>query len=438
MKISNLFELKANSKKDKPIYSSMMAVMGNTPKYTEVDYNAIAKEGYKGNWVIFRCMQEIIKSCIQLNWRVMRYNSKGEPEEIKNHPVLDVIKKPNPLYGQSELIKRAVAFYYIEGSAPFHKVVTTFKGVRNLYVYRPDKIKFDNTDDMNKPYKNIKYIGPTITDIQPENFMFWKNFNPLDEYDGLGRGMSVLEPILKNGDLLNSMVDWNTALLQNGGSLSGVISTTEVLGDTEFERAQETIKNKHQGKDSVGKFLLLDGGAVFSPTSINPKDMDWESGKNSTILDICIGMGIDPMLIGINEHSSYNNKNEAEKGLYLKTAIPLMQELADQLSIFLELQEGEYLDIDYSHIPCLQEDMKEMAEILNKSNDMTINEKRAKRGLEPVEGGDIIAPSGGFAIKDGKVYLPMGLVDIEEENHNSSTQNINNEDDEKENKSFMY
>ncbi|HID0796021.1 TPA: phage portal protein [Clostridium botulinum] len=437
MKLSDIFELKSNSK-NKSVYSSIMSINGRTPKYSQVNYNGISKEGYMGNWVIFRCMQEIIKACIQLNWRVMKYNNKGEPEEIKNHPALQVIETPNPVYGQSELIKRAVAFYYIAGEAPFHKLIANGK-VKEVYVYRPDKMSFENSTDVNKPYVDIFYHGGSLIPIEAEKFMMWKNFNPLDEFDGLGRGMSMLGPILKNGDLLNSMVDWNITLLQNGGSLSGVISTKEELSDPAFERTQQTISNKHQGKDEVGKFLLLDGGATYTSTGVNPKEMDWKEGKTSTIFDICIGMGIDPIIIGINQNSSYNNKNEAEKGLYLKTAIPLMKELADELTPFLGLQENEYLDIDYNHVPCLQEDMREMADILNKSNDMTINEKRAKRGLEPVEGGDIIAPSGSFAIVDGKVYLPMGLVDIEEEqDHNSQTENINNEEDEKEDKSFMY
>jgi HK97 family phage portal protein len=431
MKLSNIFEMK---KREKAMYSRILQYTGRSPRYSDVNYRAIAQEGYKRNWIIFRCVQEIMKAAVQLEWKVVKNTKDGE-EEIINHPALQLIKKPNPLYGQSELIKRAVAYYFIGGEVPFHRVVTT-KGVTELYNYRPDRVSFSSTGDVQKPYADIKYTSGNIVDIEPENFMLWKNFNPLDEWDGLGHGMSMLEPILKNGDLLNEMVNWNISLLQNGGNLSGAMVVQETLPDEVYERTKEELKTQHQGSKNVGKFLLLEGGATYVQTGTNPKDMDWEKGKNSSVLDICTGIGVDPIIIGINEHSSYNNKNEAEKGLYTKTVIPLMQELADQLTQFIELQEEEHLRIDYNNIPCLQEDIKEMAEVLAKAKDMTINEKRTKRGLEPVKGGDIIAPEGSFAVIDGKVYLPMNLIDIEEQNVDNGKTINNNKG--KEDKSFMY
>ncbi|MCY6957861.1 phage portal protein [Clostridium brassicae] len=427
MKLSNIFELKARDNKN--IYTKIMKTQGNSPRYSDVNYTTIAKEGYMRNWIIFRCMQEIIKGAIQLNWKVKRKNADGEDEEILNHPALKVLENPNPLYGESELIKRAIAFYYIQGEAPFHRIVTS-NGVKELYVYRPDRISFNSTGDIKRPYEQIRYLSGSYVDIEPENFMLWKNFNPLDDWDGLGHGMSMLEPILKNGDLLNELVNWNISLLQNGGNLSGVIALNENVTDNQFDRMEESLKNKHQGVENVGKYMLLQGVASYINTGTNPKDMDWNEGKKNTMQDICIGMGVDPILIGFNENSSYNNKNEAEKGLYTKTVIPLMRELSDQMSLFLSLdtEKGEYIDIDYSHIPVLQEDMKELYDRLSKAKDMTINEKRKAKGMDPLDGGDIIAPEGSFAIVDGKIYLPMNLIELD------SVQQTAQE----ENKSFLY
>jgi phage portal protein BeeE len=148
---------------------------------------------------------------------------------------------------------------------------------KELYAYRPDRISFNVTGDVNEPYSDIKYEGQS-TNIDPANFLLWKNFNLLDCYDGLERGMSMLEPILKNGDLLNAMIDWNVSLLQNGGNLSGIVAADEGLQDKEYDRAKAELKNEHSGKDNVGKFLLLVGGAKFYQTSNSPKDMDWANG----------------------------------------------------------------------------------------------------------------------------------------------------------------
>lgn len=426
MKLSNVFELKATDNKQN-IYTTIAQMKATAPRYTDVKYKTIATEGYKRNWIISRCILEIIRAAIQLDWVVKKYNAKGEAEEIKNHPVQQLIEKPNPLYGEAEFIKRAIAFYYIGGEAPLVKI-SAGNEVKELYTYRPDKISFKSTGDVENPYQEIKYNASQMKSIEPENFMLWKNFDPVDEWDGLGHGMSATEPVLKNGDLLNEMINWNVSLLQNGGNLSGVFSTEANvnLSDKQYDRAKAELKNNHQGTKNVGKFLLLEGGAKFQPTSNSPKDMDWSNGKEGTMKDICIGLGVDPIIIGFNESASYNNKNEAEKGLYTKVVIPLMRELADQLGPFLGLQNGEYLDVDFSKVPVLQENVKELNDRINSAKDLTINEKRKARGLKDVDGGDIIAPEGSFAIINGKIYLPMNLIPIDEEPPKKQTQENQN------------
>ena len=97
--------------------------------------------------------------------------------------------------------------------------------------------------------------------------------------------------------------------------------------------------------------------------------------------------------------------------------------------VFLGVQEGEILTIDYSEIPCLQEDMKEKAEIISKAADMTENEKRAVRGLEPIEGGDVVVAGNNYAIIDGKLMLPMNLIELEEEEKGTVAKNATVEEE---------
>lgn len=430
MNLQKIFETK--SKDNQSIYTRMFQTRWSAPVYTEVNYAAIAKEGYSQNFVIFRCMQEIVKAACQLRIKVMKRSTNGEDTEVINHPIVKLLERPNPLYGQSEFLTRAISFYYLGGEAPIHKL-SIGKEPKELYVYRPDRIQFTPTGDPEEPYRDVKYNGGALIDIGPENFLLWKHFNPIDENDGLGHGMSPLQPILKNGDLLNEMINWNMSLMQNGGNLSGVILVDQQLDDNVYNRAEEQIKNKYSGRDNVGKYMLLEGGGKFQETGITPKDADWIEGKKSTIVDICMGIGIDPIVIGYKEFSSYNNAKEAYKALYTSTVIPLMQGLMDELTNFLKLDENEYLDIDYSHIPSLQEDLKEIYDRLAKANDMTINEKRQARGLEEIEGGDIIAPEGSYAIANNQVYLPMNLIPIGEEGEDPKKSKIPKEED----KNFM-
>lgn len=448
---SSLFELKSNNSNVGGMYPQIVSMHGETPQYTDGKYYNIAKFGYSENFVIYRCLQEIIKACMQLDWCVMKYNKDGEAEEIKNHPVQQLIEKPNRVYSQAEMIKRIIAFYYIAGDVPLIKY--TARGgelVKEFYAHRPDKISFTLTGDIDQPYKDIKFEGQSAKNVDPINFTLFKNFNCLDTFDGLGRGMSPLKPILKNGDLLSSMLDWDISYLQNGGNFSGVISLDPQvnLNDKQYDRATSQLQNKYLGKKNTGKIMLLEGGLKFTATSSTPKEMDFVESKLSIAKDIIIGMGLDPIILGFNDQSSYNNKNEALKSLYTNVAIPFMRELADTLGTFLGLQEDEYLDVKYDHIPVLQEDMKELIEKLNNNTFMTINEKREKMGLEAKPNGDIIVPSGNYAMIDKDIYLPTSLVPVDEEQqqppintvkpNNTSGPKDSTQDENKSMENFLY
>lgn len=391
-----------------PVYSNLVKVYGNSPQYTDNNYYSIAKEGYSENNVIFACLREIVQGCTQVEWKVYQTKSDGKDEEVINHPILKLLNKPNPLQSKEEFIERVMLFYYIGGDAPLHKIPLSRGTVGALYTYRPDKTTFTLTGDIDMPYDNIQYMSGGVANIKPKEFTLFKTVNPLDELDGLGRGLSPLSAALKNGDLFNSFIDWNVSLLQNGASPSGAWVTQESLDKNVYEIAEKRIQNKYSGTMNAGKTMLLDGGASWVKMGENPKDMDWVRGKESTIKDICSALRVDPIVIGYNEFSSYNNKKEAEKGLYNKVIIPLMNSLAGTLTRFLlPHEENIYITTDFSHIPVLQEDEEKRFERINNAKSLTLNEKRQELGKDEIEGGDII---GDVILINGKPYIPMNLV----------------------------
>lgn len=408
----NDIEFKQRRKNGKTVYSTIANTYGKTPRYSDAKYLTIAKEGYSENFVFFRCLNEICKAAIQGEWKVSRKLADGKTEEVENHPALQVLNKPNDLYSGDELITRAICFKYLGGEAPLQKIKTSMKGVTQLLCYRPDKVSYEFTSDLAMPYTNIKYLAGAYHSIDPKMFTLWKAFNPLDDFDGLGHGLPQLQPALKSGDLLNSFIDWNVSLLQNGAAPSGAWVVAEAIDKDTYELVEKKIQNKLAGTRNAGKTLFLDGGASWVKMGENPKDMDWAVGKESTIVDICSAIGPDPILIGYGKYSSYNNKKEAKKDLYTSHVIPLMNSLAGLLTSFLELAENEFIEMDFSHIPVMQEDENEKYKRLNDAKFLTINEKRQQLGLQEVDGGNVV---GDAIIIDGKAYIPMNLIATGEE-----------------------
>lgn len=431
MKFRDIFETKKSNSID-DFYTRQIQINGqNTIQYTRTQYKAIASEGYCKNWIIYRCMNEIINAAVQLDFVVMRYNKNGEPEEVKNHPAQHVLENPNPATSQSDFIKKALIYYYIGGDVPFVRTpVNNNKEVGSIDAYRPDLMTFELTGDIYNPYRNIRYKGYDEKEISPEDFLLWRNLDPLDDLSGAGRGLSPLKPLLRNGDLLSAMLDWNMSLLNNGGHSSGIITTEKTLTDTQYKRSQATLREEHGGKNKVGKWMLIDGGGKAFSITPSVKDMDWTEGKLQVMKDICVGFGIDPIIIGFNEQSSYNNKEQALKSLYTNKVIPQMRELADLLGPFLMLDKDEYLEVKYDKIPILQDDMKALSEKLSSNTFLTVNKKRTMMGDAEIKGGDVVV-NGPYAIVDGQLYLPANLLPVE---NAENSQNLNNSNQ----KSFMY
>lgn len=431
MKFKDIFETKKSNSID-DFYNREIQLNGqNTIQYTRTQYKAIANEGYCKNWIIYRCMNEIINAAVQLDLVVMRYNKNGEPEEVKNHPAQHVLENPNPATSQSDFIKKSWIYYYIGGDVPLVRTpVNNNKEVGEIDAYRPDLMTFELTGDIYHPYRNIRYKGYDAKEIEPENFLLWRNLDPLDDLSGIGRGLSPLKPLLRNGDLLSAMLDWNMSLLNNGGHSSGIITTEKSLTEPQYKRSQATLNEQHGGKNKVGKWMLIDGGGKAFSITPSVKDMDWTEGKLQVMKDICVGFGIDPIIIGFNEQSSYNNKEQALKSLYTNKVIPQMREFADLLGPFLMLGEDEYLDVKYDKIPILQDDMKALSEKLSSNTFLTVNKKRTMMGDSEIKGGDVVV-NGPYAIVDGQLYLPANLLPVE---NTENSQSLNNSSQ----KSFLY
>ncbi|MBC3889505.1 phage portal protein [Acetobacterium paludosum] len=390
--------VKTFSLSDNSVFTKILMINGGIQKHTEVNYNNMCKEGYQ-NFVVYACLDKIVKAATAVNWEVATYDKDGKLQKIPNHPMKMLIENPNPMQGQAKFLERAIKFFYIEGNTFIHKI-TAGDTVKELYCYRPDRcdVKFGRSAD--NPIESFIYTAASNIPIEPENILHWKSFNPMDEYDGLGRGMSLLGPIARIIDQNNAIKQWNYSMMKNGAKKDGAIVLKESLGQIALDRLKDSMKSEYNG-DNPGGYMLLEGGATFEDFGTNPKDTDWLNASKQTIVEMCAALGVDPILIGFNEFSSYNNKSEAKKSLYTETTLPLLRELADELGQFLGLADGEFFYFDLSDIAEMQENIKEKFDMVSGATFMTENDKREYVGLDA---------------KDGlNVYrIPMSYVDIPE------------------------
>jgi len=378
------------------------------PVQTPRNYEAFSKEGYQVNVIGFKCVSIISRAAASVKWGVYSKARIGmEPVELNTHPLLDLINKPNPLQGKAAFFESVFAYYLISGNSYIESVAPGDRSPPlELWPLRPDRIRIiPGPIGLPAAYE---FKGSQKTVLFPVDqisgnsaLLHMKTFHPTDPW----YGMSPIESAVYSIDQHNEAGKWNTSLLQNHATPSGVVSVKQdaanpmgVLPDVQFNNFKEEIKRKMSGADNAGRVLFLEGGMDWKAMGFSPKDMDWLEGRKMASRDIALAFGVPPIILNIPGDSTFANYKEARLSLYEDTIIPLMDNIQDELNKWLSPKFGDNIELRYDvdSIPALEQKRTEKFTLISSAGFLSINEKRLAVGYDAVESGDIILVASGL------------------------------------------
>lgn len=346
---------------------------------TPREYGALAKEGYQINVVSFRAINIVAQGVAAIPFKLF----SGD-KEINEHPLLDLLKRPNPKQSGAAFLRALAGFHQISGNAyPLAVSPRPTEAPKELWPLRPDTIKVvEGADGLPAGY--VQEVGSNRAYFEKEQILHWRTFNPVSDW----YGMAPLEAAALSVDTHNEGSRWNLALIQNGAKPSGALvqQGEQGLTETQFKRLKSELDVKYQGASNAGRPLLLEGGLRWENMGYSPADMDWAIGKNMTAREIAVAFGVPPQLIGIPDSQTYSNYAEARQSLYEDTVIPLHAELTEELNRWLVPKFDEKLELrpDLDQIPALEAKRQARFERVQDADFMTIDEKRRVAGLEPL------------------------------------------------------
>ena len=364
-------------------------------------FDAFAEEGYRKNVVAFRAINQVARAAASVAWRLSRRGPAGM-RALEEHRLLDLLRRPNPMMARSEFIETVCGFFLIAGNS-FVEAVPENAAPRELWPMRPDRMKVI-AGQTGLPQGFVFSLGGAERrwDTDPltgrSAILHLKSFHPLDDF----YGMSPVEPAAFAIDQRNESDKWNMALLQNGARPSGALvyepkdGAGANLGDDQFARLKHEIAEQYSGARNAGRPLLLDGGLSWQGMSLSPKDMDFLDSRNAASRDVAQAFGVPPQLLGIPGDNTYANYREARLALWEETVIPLLRHVRDELNAWLVPLFGDdlELDVDLDDVPALALRREKVWTRLQAADFLTINEKRARAGLSPIEGGDRLPARG--------------------------------------------
>lgn len=358
--------------------------------YHRRNQKQFAVEGYAKNVVVFMAINKIARAVSTVPFKLLR----KENELDDDHPLAELIARPNPECAWSKYLESVVAYYALTGNSYVELVKSG--NYAELWPLRPDRTKVRTSSktmdgwvyDCNGMIKEW--------DKDAEDFLHLKMFNPVDDF----YGMSPLEAAAFSIDTHNEAGKWNAALLQNSAKPSGALVYKNehgaAMSDKQREALKEELRTMYEGAANVGRPMLLEN-LDWQSMGMNAVDLDYVNGKNMSAREIASALGCPAQLLGIPGDSTYSNFSEARQSFYEDTVLPLHQHIMDEHVRWLGGDPAITVKQCTDDIPALVQKRQLRAQMLVSADWMTINEKRIASGLDPVsvpEADQVMAPAG--------------------------------------------
>lgn len=360
--------------------------------WTPRNYETLANEGYGSSAIVYACVNEIAKSIGGLQWLVQQRRA-GQWRELDEHPLLQLLARPNPMQGGGRFFEALTGYLMISGNSYIERVGPGSgegrfaKAPRELYALRPDRMTVVPGDQTNLVSRYEYRAGGAVVPLPAPLVLHEKLFAPTQDWYGL----SPLQVLARTVDTDNTAINWNYSLLKKGARPSGALVTSKSLRDDQFARLRAEIESDFTGAERAGFPMLLDGGLEWKEMGLSPKDMDWLESRKMSKSDVAMGYGVPSELIGLKE-STFANRSEARKAFYTETVLPLADFLTDDLNNWLVPLYGDRIRLGYDRdaIDALQEDREKLWARVEKSSWLTVNEKRAATGYDEHPDGDVL------------------------------------------------
>lgn len=332
-----------------------------------------------------------------------------------------LIDRPNCLSSFQKLVymhfvyKLATGNSYIKCVVPeaFNALRTPiFKRCRNYWVLPPDRVNIvlktymplfgaaEKSDIID--YYQLQY-GMNYTEQMSPDIIFHDNDGNVDfRNQSFIKGRSKLLSVKMAIDNLIPVYKARNIIYVKRGALGLIVSAmkdatgTIAMTDEDKKTLREEYDSNYGVGDEQFPYAMSNIPVDFIRTSLSIQELQpFEETLNDAIM-IAGAYGVPSELIPRKDRTTYNNLKSAEKGVYTSKIIPMTQCFAAEMTKMLGFDKvGLYIDVDFSHVDCLQEGKKEKEEVGKLASEramsefrngvITLNDYRARIGESKVE-----------------------------------------------------
>lgn len=374
---------------------------------------------------------------------VMKPAGDGEDDTaVDNHPMVKLLKRPNPYTSGASLWKSFAYSWIIRGNVFLIKKRNVLGQVVELWyephwsirprwkgdhggVYIPGSESQSHAsvprNDKDNQFINYYEVDRDFKQnrIEVADVVHFRDFFGVDP-ENSRLGISGIATILREiyGD--SAAADYAGGLLAAGGVPPFVLSVNDSLVQIKPEDITE-ISDRLQRSVKTGKPMVITNATV-ERMGLTAQEVDMRTSRylSEERFSAVTGIPLEVLNLGAgNEHSTFNNVQQADRAATTRYLIPLWwyrdEELTVQLLKDFDTDESHYVESDTSEVGALQEDENAKWDRVGKAYQaqfITRKEARDLVDLESDEGGadDV------YLVKAGTETMTL---DQEEENRNN-------------------
>ena len=413
--IKSLFEQKT-SQTNRLLSMFLTTGMGAPKDQRELN---LAEEGYNQTVTVYACIREIAVAFSGIKWCLFK-EVGGDGEEVIDHPILKLWKRPNKHQGSASFLLSIASHYCIAGNS-YIEAATDSGGVpQYLYCLRPDRMTV--IPDLLERIGGYKFTnGGQSMNFTEGEILHFKDFHPSNDWYGL----SPISVAALSIDSFKGQQRWNKGLIENAARPSGIITVEDDMDPEQVETLREQFMKKFAGSENANIPLIMEGGKMkWEQMAFNAKELDFVASQGLSALQIAQVFNVPPELIGL-QPATYQNRREARKALYTEVVLPMLDRFRDDLNNWLPPMFGEeqlFFEPDLEDVEALQEDREALWVRLDRSEDLTLNERRVAKGYDEIDDGDVIFLSSSKMSLEDMIAVPEDPPPMEEDEDTEDTE----------------
>ena len=350
------------------------------PPMTRMTREAV-RSAYEGSAAVMGVVNYIAENVGEVARYLELQDSKGQ--YIENHWVLDLLRHPNDRYNLRRFATAWAVNKLLFGDAWIYAptaVGKNFGKVGELYVIPSWRIETDS-DGAVMPLSGIHLMNTRAADISPENMIESFDYN-LDDTSFFGTSKIVAAAVYL--DVIDKGMRRESQSLDNGGVANLITPRGDEAGV--LPEHADDLETRFNSKKNVNKTLALRIPVDVHQLGSAPVDLSILETHKEAVTALCFVFKV-PVDLYYGQ-AKYENAKEAKKTIYEQNAIPLANELAEDIITYLMKKDkslkGWRLTVNTDKIDVLKEKASDVLNNLNLAY-ASLNERREAIGYERIE-----------------------------------------------------